>query len=61
MLRVTGQSCVATKDVIGTRYHERLRDALLTMEPSVKPGEGAAMVRIEALRRLGPRNPGYRR
>jgi phage terminase large subunit len=42
-------------NVTGKRYEDHLREAGFTVEPPVKnQGRGAAMMRIEALRRLGP-------
>jgi phage terminase large subunit len=41
--------------ILGKRYEDHLRDAGFFVEPPVKnQGKGAAMMRIEALRRLGP-------
>ena len=46
---------VNENNVTGKRYEDHLREAGLTVEPPVKnQGRGAAMMRIEALRRLGP-------
>ena len=46
---------VATNNVTGKRYEDHLREAGFAVEPPVKnQGRGAAMMRIEALRRLGP-------
>jgi phage terminase large subunit len=46
---------VATNNITGKRYEDHLREAGFTVEPPVKnQGSGAAMMRIEALRRLGP-------
>ncbi|MGY4307176.1 phage terminase large subunit [Bradyrhizobium sp. USDA 4369] len=46
---------LATNAVTGKRYADHLRDAGFAVEPPVKnQGRGAAMMRIEALRRLGP-------
>jgi len=46
---------VAANNVTGKRYEDHLRDAGFAVEPPVKnQGPGAAMMRIEALRRLGP-------
>ena len=46
---------VAANNITGKRYEDHLRDAGFTVEPPVKnQGPGAAMMRIEALRRLGP-------
>jgi phage terminase large subunit len=46
---------VAANNITGRRYEDHLRDAGFTVEPPVKnQGKGAAMMRIEALRRLGP-------
>ena len=46
---------VATNNVTGKRYEDHLRDAGFAVEPPVKnQGRGAAMMRIEAVRRLGP-------
>ncbi len=42
-------------NITGKRYEDHLREAGFTVEPPVKnQGRGAAMMRIEALRRLGP-------
>jgi phage terminase large subunit len=47
---------INANNITGKRYDEHLRDAGFTVEPPVKnQGKGAAMMRIEALRRLGPR------
>ena len=46
---------MATNNVTGKRYEDHLRDAGFAVEPPVKnQGRGAVMMRIEALRRLGP-------
>jgi phage terminase large subunit len=46
---------IATNNVTGKRYEDHLRDAGFAVEPPVKnQGRGAAMMRIEALRRLAP-------
>ena len=46
---------LATNNVTGKRYEDHLREAGFAVEPPVKnQGRGAAMMRIEALRRLGP-------
>jgi phage terminase large subunit len=46
---------VATNSITGKRYEDHLREAGFAVEPPVKnQGRGAAMMRIEALRRLGP-------
>jgi phage terminase large subunit len=46
---------VNENNVTGKRYEDHLRDAGFSVEPPVKnQGKGAAMMRIEALRRLGP-------
>ena len=46
---------VNTSTITGKTYAEHWRDAGFTVEPPVKnDGRGAAMMRIEALRRLGP-------
>jgi phage terminase large subunit len=46
---------INANNITGKRYDEHLRDAGFTVEPPVKnQGSGAAMMRIEALRRLGP-------
>jgi hypothetical protein len=46
---------IAANSVTGKRYEDHLREAGFTVEPPVKnQGRGAAMMRIEALRRLGP-------
>ena len=45
---------VATNAITGKRYEDHLREAGFTVEPPMKnQGPGAAMMRIEALRRLG--------
>ncbi|MDI1265637.1 MAG: phage terminase large subunit [bacterium] len=42
-------------NITGKRYEDHLREAGFTVEPPVRnQGRGAAMMRIEALRRLGP-------
>jgi phage terminase large subunit len=46
---------VNENNITGKRYEDHLRDAGFAVEPPVKnQGRGAAMMRIEALRRLGP-------
>ncbi|WP_340672548.1 PBSX family phage terminase large subunit [Bradyrhizobium ottawaense] len=46
---------VATNNITGKRYEDHLREAGFKVEPPIKnQGRGAAMMRIEALRRLGP-------
>jgi phage terminase large subunit len=46
---------VAANGITGKRYEDHLREAGFAVEPPVKnQGRGAAMMRIEALRRLGP-------
>jgi phage terminase large subunit len=46
---------VNSNAITGKRYEDHLREAGFTVEPPVKnQGKGAAMMRIEALRRLGP-------
>jgi phage terminase large subunit len=46
---------VAANNITGKRHEDHLRDAGFAVEPPVKnQGRGAAMMRIEALRRLGP-------
>lgn len=46
---------VAANNVTGKRYEDHLREAGFAVEPPVKnQGRGAAAMRIEALRRLGP-------
>jgi len=46
---------VAANNITGKRYEDHLREAGFTVELPVKnQGRGAAMMRIEALRRLGP-------
>lgn len=46
---------VAANAITGKRYEDHLREAGFAVEPPVKnQGPGAAMMRIEALRRLGP-------
>ncbi|QOG18596.1 PBSX family phage terminase large subunit [Bradyrhizobium sp. SEMIA] len=46
---------LAANNITGKRYEDHLREAGFTVEPPVKnQGPGAAMMRIEALRRLGP-------
>jgi hypothetical protein len=45
---------VAANNITGKRYEDHLREAGFAVEPPVKnQGKGAAMMRIEALRRLG--------
>jgi hypothetical protein len=45
---------VRSDAIIGKRYEDHWRDAGFKVEPSVKnQGSGAAMMRVEALRRLG--------
>jgi phage terminase large subunit len=47
---------VNENNVTGKRYEEHLRDAGFKVEPPVKnQGKGAASMRIEAVRRLGPK------
>ncbi|NPV22839.1 PBSX family phage terminase large subunit [Bradyrhizobium aeschynomenes] len=46
---------LATNAVTGKRYADHLREAGFAVEPPLKnQGRGAAMMRVEALRRLGP-------
>jgi phage terminase large subunit len=46
---------VNQNNITGKRYEDHLREAGFTVEPPVRnQGRGAAMMRIEALRRLGP-------
>lgn len=46
---------VNTNNITGKRYEDHLRDAGFAVEPPVQnQGRGAAMMRVEALRRLGP-------
>ena len=46
---------VAANNITGKRYEDHLREAGFAVEPPLKnQGRGAAMMRIEALRRLGP-------
>ncbi len=46
---------VNQNNITGKRYEDHLREAGFTVEPPVKnQGKGAAMMRIEALRRIGP-------
>jgi phage terminase large subunit len=46
---------VNENNITGKRYEDHLRDAGFRVEPPMKnQGKGAAMMRIEALRRLGP-------
>jgi len=46
---------VNQNNITGKRYEDHLREAGFAVEPPVKnQGKGAAMMRIEALRRLGP-------
>ncbi|HXH43572.1 MAG TPA: phage terminase large subunit [Bradyrhizobium sp.] len=46
---------IAANNITGKRYGDHLQEAGFTVEPPVKnQGSGAAMMRIEALRRLGP-------
>jgi phage terminase large subunit len=45
---------VNENNITGKRYEDHLRDADFTVEPPVKnQGKGAAMMRVEAVRRLG--------
>jgi phage terminase large subunit len=47
---------VNENNITGKRYEDHLRDAGFAVEPPVKnQGKGAAMMRIEAVRRLGPK------
>lgn len=47
---------VNENNVTGKRYEEHLRDAGFKVEPPIKnQGKGAASLRIEAVRRLGPK------
>jgi phage terminase large subunit len=47
---------VNENNITGKRYEDHLRDAGFTVEPPVKnQGKGAASMRIEAVRRLGPK------
>jgi phage terminase large subunit len=47
---------VNENNITGKRYEDHLRDAEFTVEPPVKnQGKGAAMMRVEAVRRLGPK------
>jgi len=47
---------VNENNITGKRYEEHLRDAGFNVEPPVKnQGKGAAAMRIEAVRRLGPK------
>lgn len=47
---------VNENNVTGKRYEDHLREAGFTVEPPVKnQGKGAAAMRIEAVRRLGPK------
>jgi len=46
---------INANNITGKRYDEHLRDAGFSVEPPAKnQGKGAAMMRVEALRRLGP-------
>src|SRR5262249_38101563 len=46
---------INANNITGKRYDAHLRDAGFTVEPPARnAGKGAAMMRIEALRRLGP-------
>ena len=46
---------VNENNITGKRYEDHLREAGFSVEPPVKnQGRGAAMMRVEALRRLGP-------
>ena len=46
---------VNENNITGKKYEDHWREAGFTVEPPVKnQGKGAAMMRIEALRRLGP-------
>ena len=52
---------VNQNNITGKRYEDHLREAGFNVEPPVKnQGKGAAMMRIEALRRLGPQLGGTR-
>lgn len=47
---------VNENNITGKRYEEHLRDAGFKVEPPIKnQGKGAAALRIEAVRRLGPK------
>jgi len=47
---------VNENNIIGKKYADHWRDAGFSVEPPVKnQGKGAAMMRIEAVRRLGPK------
>jgi phage terminase large subunit len=47
---------VNENNITGKRYEDHLRDAGFNVEPPVKnQGKGAAAMRIEAVRRLGPK------
>ena len=53
---------VNREHVTGKRYEDHLREAGFAVEPPVRnQGKGAAMMRIEALRRLGPSSGSTRR
>jgi phage terminase large subunit len=46
---------VNADNITGKRYEDHLREAGFSVEPPIKnQGRGAAMMRVEALRRLGP-------
>jgi phage terminase large subunit len=46
---------VNENNITGKRYEDHLREAGFKVEPPVKnQGKGAAMMRVEAVRRLGP-------
>jgi phage terminase large subunit len=46
---------VNENNITGKRYEDHLREAGFNVEPPIKnQGKGAAMMRVEALRRLGP-------
>lgn len=47
---------VATNNITGKRYEDHIREAGFRVEPPIKnQGPGAAAMRIEAVRRLGPK------
>jgi hypothetical protein len=47
---------VASNAITGKRYEDHLRDAGFDVQPPVKnQGRGAAMMRVEAVRRIGPK------
>lgn len=55
-INILPQDGVNENNIIGKKYADHWRDAGFSVEPPVKnQGKGAAMMRIEAVRRLGPK------